>query len=269
MNRLLEDLLQTLKLIGDNWIETTTIINSPVAGANSAAHLIKLQGLGFVERVIIDDLSPFSMSKWRITKEGRAFIRLFEKGDNFQDTDGKVAAAKREQNTIVMTLPRGLVNTFLQDHPFVELTNEALTNMFQNAREEINIFSPYVDSSISFLMQVVEDNVKVRVITTPVIATNKKELPNAALERLSQSKNLQTRYIRSSLDGIQMYQTHAKMIMVDGKIAYIGSANIKETSIFYNLELGCLIKDQNVLKDLAEVFDDVFANYAVGREMLL
>jgi phosphatidylserine/phosphatidylglycerophosphate/cardiolipin synthase-like enzyme len=55
-----------------------------------------------------------------------------------------------------------------------------------------------------------------------------------------------------------MYQLHAKMILADDVMAYIGSANFTDTSLHYNFELGVLTEDRAVIARLHALFDYVF-----------
>ena len=52
----------------------------------------------------------------------------------------------------------------------------------------------------------------------------------------------------------QNHENHAKVIIVDNKIAYVGSANFTTASLYKNRELGLLIQDQSTIKDLTQQF---------------
>ncbi|MBZ0132423.1 MAG: hypothetical protein K8F53_07415 [Rhodocyclaceae bacterium] len=47
---------------------------------------------------------------------------------------------------------------------------------------------------------------------------------------------------RSGSDGYETF--HAKVILTDSNVAYVGSANMTETSFFYSMEMGLLVKGQ-------------------------
>ncbi len=47
---------------------------------------------------------------------------------------------------------------------------------------------------------------------------------------------------------------HAKIIIVDGQKAFVGSENISTASLEQNRELGILVSDQNVLNTLQQTF---------------
>jgi cardiolipin synthase len=47
---------------------------------------------------------------------------------------------------------------------------------------------------------------------------------------------------------------HAKMMLVDGQRAFVGSENISTASLERNRELGILVSDQKVLSTLQQTF---------------
>lgn len=78
------------------------------------------------------------------------------------------------------------------------------------------------------------------------------------LERLSTTKPLAVRYLHEKQARAQMFQLHAKMILVDQAAAYVGSANFTDTSLHYNLELGLHVEDPAILARLHTIFDYIF-----------
>ena len=65
------------------------------------------------------------------------------------------------------------------------------------------------------------------------------------------------RYHLSGERGTVFSSTHAKMLIADNSLAYIGSAEVRKNSILANFEVGCLISDESVF-GLCEVFDLMF-----------
>jgi cardiolipin synthase len=57
----------------------------------------------------------------------------------------------------------------------------------------------------------------------------------------------------------QLYM-HAKMIVADGQIAFVGSENISSQSLDQNRELGLIIADNNVLNTLQQTFEKDWEN---------
>lgn len=150
---------------------------------------------------------------------------------------------------IVLTLPpefRDAVPRFLS-------TASAYQRLFAEARTTIKIFSPYVDTSFTAALQ--NCRVPIRVITTVREGRCK---VNPILERAAQTHKVTIRYLHEQRGKAQMYQVHAKMILADRSLAYIGSANFTDTSIHYNLELGMLLTDRPLIDNLHRIFDIFF-----------
>ena len=78
------------------------------------------------------------------------------------------------------------------------------------------------------------------------------------LERFATTRPLAVRYLHEKHAKSQMFQLHAKMILVDSSAAYIGSANFTDTSLHYNFELGLYLEDRGVLTKLHAIFDYIF-----------
>ena len=81
------------------------------------------------------------------------------------------------------------------------------------------------------------------------------------LERFASSRPLAVRYLHESRMSAQMFQLHAKVILADGERAYVGSANLTDTSLRYNFEIGLLVEDRAIVAALEKIFDYVF-NFA-------
>jgi len=59
-------------------------------------------------------------------------------------------------------------------------------------------------------------------------------------------------------DGSIISSTHAKMLIADYDVAYIGSAELRKNSLIKNLEIGCMIKGSSVF-GICEIFDFMFS----------
>jgi len=57
---------------------------------------------------------------------------------------------------------------------------------------------------------------------------------------------------------------HAKIIVVDGKIAFVGSENISTQSLDQNRELGIIVSDAGVLNTLQQTFQE---DWGVSRSV--
>jgi len=57
--------------------------------------------------------------------------------------------------------------------------------------------------------------------------------------------------------GSQAFATHAKIVIVDKRVCYVGSANLTDTSLSTNFEFGVVVEG-DIVRDAVTVFDEVF-----------
>jgi len=172
----------------------------------------------------------------------------------------KPAAAPR----IVMSLPHAWADEIGRRAPGVERTAGVLGELFAGARRSLKIFAPYVDPTFTSLVSSVRAPVKI--VTTP--APGRPPRPSPVLERCTTICDLAVRYLNERRDRALIFQMHAKMVLADGERAYIGSANLTDTSVHYNLELGLVLEDREVMSTLERVFDFFFDHAAVRAGQL-
>lgn len=79
---------------------------------------------------------------------------------------------------------------------------------------------------------------------------------NAAGVALLRNAGISVRYDKQ-------YYIHAKLMLIDGTRAYVGSENISTASLDDNRELGLIVADPQTLKTLATTFN---SDYAVSQE---
>ena len=66
------------------------------------------------------------------------------------------------------------------------------------------------------------------------------------------------------LDPRQIPHLHTKVIVADGKVAYMGSENLSQTSLDHNREAGIVVTDASSLEPLMTTFEK---DWAVGTEL--
>ena len=145
-------------------------------------------------------------------------------------------------------------------------TFDALSRLLGEARRSVDIFSPYVDPTFTHLLYSVPATVPVRVVTTA--REGRTPGPNPVLERCTMERNLQVRYLLQRRHKAQMFQMHAKLVCADARSAYVGSANLTDTSLHYNLELGLLTAHEGEIKTLETLFNYVWENLGVPARRL-
>lgn len=159
---------------------------------------------------------------------------------------------------VVLTLPSHIRQEFSAAGIASSPTFETLREIMAGARESIKVFSPYLDAT--FINLVRDVAVPVRIVTTP--HKDRVQKPNPILERLAANQDVEVRYIAEESRGAHLYQLHAKMILCDATAAYVGSANLTDTSVYTNIELGVLVTESGMIGELHRVFDTLFERYA-------
>ncbi len=174
------------------------------------------------------------------------------------------AVGKSTGGRIVMSLPPAWGAEVERRMPGVVRTATVLQDLFASARRSLKIFAPYVDPTFTSLVSAAK--APVRIVTTP--APGRPPRPNPVLERCSSMCDLAVRYLNERRDRALMFQMHAKLVLADGERAYVGSANLTDTSVHYNLELGVLVDDRETAASLERVFDFFFDHAGVRAAQL-
>jgi phosphatidylserine/phosphatidylglycerophosphate/cardiolipin synthase-like enzyme len=164
-------------------------------------------------------------------------------------------------NRLVMSVPSDFGRMLADASPGILSTYETLLSLFRRARQCVKVFSPYVDPTFTSLMQAAR--CPVRIITTCPDA--RRSRGNPVLERCSSFRNVSVKYMIERRGGHHLFQMHAKMVLADASAAYIGSANLTDTSLHYNLELGIYTTERPLLFTLDRVFNFLFTQIAVSE----
>ncbi|MBI4564303.1 MAG: hypothetical protein HY716_06390 [Planctomycetes bacterium] len=164
---------------------------------------------------------------------------------------------------IVMSVPPALradIGTAVAITP----TYDAFARIFASAGKCLKIFVPYVDPSFTGLASLTKAPIKV--LTTAGEGRGPRASP--VLERCATMRDITVRYLVARREKALLYQMHAKLLLADGRRAYVGSANLTDTSLHYNLELGLYLEDPDRVKKLERLFDLLFDRAGVGAKML-
>src|SRR5882672_11314787 len=122
------------------------------------------------------------------------------------------------------TLPSPLRGPLGARIPGLLTTDQVFRKLLESARKSLKIFSPYVDNSFTGMAQ--DARVPVQVVTS---LRDNKQKSCPVLERFATTKPLAVRYLREVQGKVQMYQLHAKMILADDVVAYVGAAGFTDT----------------------------------------
>jgi len=144
------------------------------------------------------------------------------------------------------------------------LTYDAFAGLFAGAKRSLKILAPYVDPSFTALLALTQ--APVQVLTTAGEGRGTRASP--VLERCAALRRVAVRYLNERRDRALLYQMHAKMILADLERAYVGTANLTDTSIHYNLELGLLVEDRRTVGEFVRLFDILFDRVGVPARLL-
>lgn len=167
-------------------------------------------------------------------------------------------------NEFVATLPEGFEPSKKRIREIASIA-EVLRGQVFSADHSVRIANPYFDPSLELiddLASLPQRGIETKVLTRE---TSTSEATRDALNRMWRRLNSKGRekihvadlHERDHRTGRQVFATHAKMLLVDTEVCYVGSANLTDNSLFSNFEFGVLIEGE-VVEEAVELFDDVF-----------
>lgn len=151
---------------------------------------------------------------------------------------------------------------------------EELRQLFFDADDVLRIANPYFDADstvIGDIASLPSRDVECRLLTRETIdgTRNLTHALNAIHHSIPEDRQRLFRvrdlFERDSETGRQAFATHAKVAIADEDFCYIGSANLTETSLSTNFEMGVLIRGE-IVGDVTRIFDRMFAG---GRSVNL
>jgi len=126
-----------------------------------------------------------------------------------------------------------------------------LIDLIQSAKKSLSIETEELNNKMieNLLIRKAQEGVNIRVIMPPQRKTS--------AQRHIAKNGVHLRILNRKRHQLYM---HAKMIIVDGKQAYVGSENLSSYSLQMNRELGTLINDHNNIKILIKTFNTDWAH---------
>lgn len=175
---------------------------------------------------------------------------------------GALARDTETSTELTATFPPGVDRSVVEA---VRPLSSDLRRMMFDADSVVRIANPYFDpktSAVGDIAGLANRGVETRILTRETRSDDERlrTTLNAIYDGIDPSNRhlLEVRdlYERDEA-GRQAYATHAKVTIADRDVCYVGSANLTETSLSSNFELGVLLRGENV--DVAiDVFDVVF-----------
>lgn len=171
---------------------------------------------------------------------------------------------KRTDVHLVATLPPD-APSWLSNQ--VDRTNLGLRHLAVQAQDSMRIAAPYLDPDekmIEDIASLPDQGVTVRLMTRESTGEDVDPGQRKSLKRLANqvTPSARNRFVARDLYstdsfGRQERAVHAKAVIIDETLAYVGSANFTQTGLGSNFELGVLL-DGPLVDDCVTVFDEMF-----------
>jgi len=224
--------------------------------------LLRLANMRLVERKIIDQEHPLSGSKWKITEDGKCFLDFSKKFNKKISAFYEQAPTSEFETKVVVTMPYELRGIIQKHGEHVISTRDCLELMMRNTSNNIRIATPYFDGTLAFVLDYLGPKASVNILTyeTPTeVAAN--EAKRRLLTRMKQRfQCFECKNFAKYVEGIQIYIPHAKTYISDDKRLIITSANLKQTSLFDNFEMGIYTENPKLVRVAISIFDEVWKN---------
>ena len=133
-----------------------------------------------------------------------------------------------------------------------------------NAKDYVKICSPNISYSLcKRLFDLLDNDVKIRVITSDIITGDKNSnqansLAKDTIKKFQNENNSNLEYRVISTHDIPLI--HAKIYVIDGKCAIMGSANLTENSFHNFVEYVMITHESDSVKQIESDFENFWAD---------
>ncbi len=144
-----------------------------------------------------------------------------------------------------------------------------------SATKKIRICSPFIQEDIlnkdafpdiiQLFRDALERNVEIRLLSRELSKTHGKNVDwiiELAKSLKKEEKLIIVEYYISENKKIKS-STHAKLIIADDSLAYVGSAELRRNSLLANFEVGCMISNKDAVAGICEAFEFMFSKGTV------
>ncbi len=160
----------------------------------------------------------------------------------------------------------------LADSPLkAEAMTADLASLLRSARKEVIIISPYFvpgPRGVALARELTQRGVRLQVLTNSLASTDaavvhvgyaryREALLALGVELHELRPYLDTQRNVTSAFGSSQASLHAKVVVVDGVAALVGSMNMDPRSQKLNTEMGVLVRSPQIAQQLVQVFDEV------------
>jgi putative cardiolipin synthase len=146
-----------------------------------------------------------------------------------------------------------------------------ITALMSTAKQDLSIISPYFipgKQGVALIAKLVENGVKVRILTNSLASTDsplvdigyaryRVPLLKLGVDLREMRPKLGQRHVRFHPFRSSNASLHAKALVIDQKIVFIGSLNMDERSAKINSELGLVISSAEMSREVTSLLDDI------------
>jgi cardiolipin synthase C len=146
-----------------------------------------------------------------------------------------------------------------------------ITALMGTAKQDLSIISPYFipgKEGVALIAKLVESGVKVRVLTNSLASTDsplvdigyaryRVPLLKLGVDLREMRPKLGQKHARFHPFRSSNASLHAKALVIDQKIVFIGSLNMDERSAKINSELGLVISSAEIAHEVTSLLDDI------------
>ncbi|MCU4802394.1 phosphatidylserine/phosphatidylglycerophosphate/cardiolipin synthase family protein [Halobacteria archaeon HArc-gm2] len=239
-------------------------LDSPLTTREAAAVFTCLQKNGAATQVATDD-GGFANYTFKIhPEEASSVLTQQAAGIASRGSPDRMESSETDVE-FVATLPGGFNPRSTQVRALPDIASTIRNQVF-TADSSIRIANPYFDPSLELvedLSSLPRRGVETRLLTRET--ADEEGDTHVTLDKMwelideEHRANFEVRdlYKWDKEKGAQAYATHAKTVIVDDTVCYVGSANLTDTSLFTNFEFGVVVEGDIVAEAVA-LFDEVF-----------
>jgi cardiolipin synthase C len=146
-----------------------------------------------------------------------------------------------------------------------------ITALMSTAKQELSIISPYFipgKQGVALIAKLVANGVKVRILTNSLASTDsplvdigyaryRVPLLKLGVDLREMQPKLGQKHARFHPFRSSNASLHAKALVIDQKIVFIGSLNMDERSAKINSELGLVISSAEIAREVTGLLDDI------------
>jgi len=146
-----------------------------------------------------------------------------------------------------------------------------ITALMGTAKQDLSIISPYFipgKQGVALIAKLVEQGVHVRILTNSLASTDsplvdigyaryRVPLLKLGVDLREMRPKLGQKHVRFHPFRSSNASLHAKALVIDQKIVFIGSLNMDERSAKINSELGLVINSTEIAREVTSLLDDI------------